>query len=118
MSKDLVPSGSGILTKRPSRVLDSLATPSEIPTRSSRQIDYIPSKLVGFEYVPEHVVRQLRRDKIIAGAGIAAWAEAPVAKRRKDGSTYQVIATWWADSTRLVVFEVVRDLEDAVQRKA
>jgi hypothetical protein len=113
LSKDLIPNGSASRAGRKNEVVARLVAPSEISTRSSGQIEYIPSELVGFEYVPEQVARQLRGDNVIAAAEIAAWAEPPVAKRRKDGSVYQVVANaWWADNTRLVVFEVVRDLED------
>jgi hypothetical protein len=112
MSRDLVPRGHGTPTMRTGEVSASLGRSNEISTRSSGQLDYILSELVGFDYVPQQVVRQLRREGVIAEAGIAAWAEPPVARRRADSSVYQVVTAWWADSTSLVVFEVVRDLED------
>lgn len=98
---------------RGSGAIASLRTPSEISRGASRQLNYIRSEIIGFEYVPKQVIRQLRQEGIIAGAEIAAYADPPVVKRRNDCSVYQVVSdAWWADDTRLVVFEVVRDLED------
>jgi hypothetical protein len=114
MGKDLAPRATGSPTQRTSgEVTAAPGRPSEISTRSSGQLSYSPAEIIGFDHVPEQVVRQLRGENTIAGAGIAAWAEPPVAKRRADGSAYQVITAWWADSTRLVVLEVVRELADA-----
>jgi hypothetical protein len=72
---------------------------------------YVPSETIGFDHVPDEVATQLRRENVIAGAEVAAWAEPPATKRRPDGSAYQVVAAWWADCTRLVVFAARRDLE-------
>jgi hypothetical protein len=112
VSKDLAPRGRGTPTERTSGVISSPGQPGELCTRSSGQLSYIPSEIIGFDHVPEHVAMQLRRENIIAGAGVASWADRPVTKRRTDRSTYQVIAAWWADCTRLVILEVRRDLEE------
>lgn len=90
MGKDLVPGGRA--TERTGGVPASLASPGEISTRSSGQLEYSAAEIIGFEHVPAQVVRQLHYDNVIAEAEIAAWAEQPVTKRRKDGSVYQVIA--------------------------
>jgi hypothetical protein len=113
MSKDLAPRGRGAPTERVGEVPALPGRHSEISTRSSGQLRYSPAEIIGFDHVPGQVVGRLRHENVIAGAAIAAWAEPPVAKRRTDGSAYQFITAWWANNTKLVVFEVVRDLEDA-----
>ncbi len=112
MSKDVAPRSSNNPAKRTGGEVTTSQGPSgEISTRSSGQLRYTPSDLVGFDYVPAEVVKQLHRENIIAGSEIAAWAEPPVTKRRADGCFYQIVSAWWADETRLVVFDVMRDLE-------
>lgn len=91
--------------------------PGELATRSSGQLRYSPAAIIGFAHVPDEVARQLRRESVITGPEIAAWAEPPVTKRRAGGSVYQVVSAWWADSTRLAVFEVVRNLEETGKGK-
>jgi len=113
VSKDLEPRRPGSPAERtPGGVPVSAHGPGEITARSPGQLRYSPVEQIGFDYVPAEVVAQLRRENVIAGPGIAAWAERPVTKRRRDGSAYQVVSAWWADSTRLVAFDVVRDLQD------
>ena len=112
MSKDVAPRSSNNPAKRTGgEVTTSQGRSGEISTRSSGQLRYSPTDLVGFDHVPAEVVNQLHRENTIAGSEIAAWAEPPVTKRRADGSFYQVVSAWWADETRLVVFDVMRDLE-------
>src|SRR5712691_1256981 len=114
MSRDLVRGSDRSPAKRAGgEVTASLGQPGELSTRSSGRLQYSPSELIGFDHVPDEVAGQLRGEHIITGPEIAAWAEPPVTRRRAGGSVYQVISAWWADSTRLVVFDVVRDLADA-----
>jgi hypothetical protein len=112
MGKDLAPREDGTRARRTGAVIVSPGPSAKLSTRSSGRLSYSSSDLIGFDYVPEQVVRQLRRENIIAEAGIAGWAEPPVVRRRADCSVYQIVTAWWSDSTRLVVFEVVRDLEE------
>jgi hypothetical protein len=113
VSKDLEPRRPASPAGRtPDRVPVAAHRLAEVSTRSPRQLRYSPAEQIGFDHVPAEVVGQLRRENVIAGPEIAAWAEPAVTKRRRDGSAYQVVSAWWADSSRLVAFDVVRDLED------
>jgi hypothetical protein len=118
MSRDLAPRDPRSPAKRAGgEVGVSHGQPGELSTRSSGQLRYSPAEVIGFAHVPDEIARQLRRENIITGPEVAAWAEPPVTRRRAGGSVYQVVSAWWADSTRLAVFDIVRDLEEAGKGK-
>src|SRR5690242_17371850 len=114
MGKDLAPRDPRSPARRAGgEVAASVSRPGELSTHSSGRLQYSPAELIGFAHVPDELAGQLRREDVITGSEIAAWAEEPVTKRRANGSAYQIVSAWWADSTRLVVFDGVRDLEEA-----
>lgn len=118
MSGDLVRKNDRSPDKRAGgEVSAARGQPGELSTRSSGQLRYTPAAIIGFDHVPDEVARQLRRENIITGPEIAAWAEPPVTRRKAGGSVYQIVSAWWADNTRLAVFDVVRDLEETGKGK-
>jgi hypothetical protein len=81
--------------------------------RGAKTLAYVTAPRVGFEQVPEGIVEALVAEGILVGAEVAATAEPPVAKRRADGSYYQLVTAWWASTSRYVILEVRRELAPA-----
>lgn len=79
----------------------------------AKKLSYVPGTKIGFENVPEEVVRELTAKRIIFGSNVAANGDPPVTKRRSDGSHYQVATAWWSSTSRYVTLELIRDLAPA-----
>jgi hypothetical protein len=94
------PRQAGSLAARGSGALDK---------RPPGSIEYVQAEGVGFELLPELIHRSVA--SALIGDEIAADAEPPEARRRRDGSHYQFASGWWASAERLVVIEGRRDLE-------
>jgi len=100
-----LPASSGGLPARRSGSL-----PAE---RGPKTLAYAPAPRVGFEHVPEEIVQALVAEGILIGTEVAASAEPPLAKRRAEGSHYQVVTAWWASTSRYLVLEARRELASA-----
>jgi hypothetical protein len=93
-------------------------TAGEVSTRVPGQIEYkTKTEKVGFEFVPVELADLLRSSGILVGTELIAGADAPVAKRRQDGTHYQYLSAWWTSGSRFVVFDARRDLATAGEGK-
>lgn len=80
-----------------------------VDKRSPGSIEYVDTEGVGFELLPELIRRSV--GSTLIGEEIAAAADRPKTRRRRDGSHYQFASGWWASTERLVVIEGRRALE-------
>jgi hypothetical protein len=90
----------------------------EVSTRAPGQLEYkTRTEKVGFEYVPTELAELLRSAGILVAIELIAGADAPVAKRRQDGTHYQQLSAWWSSESRFVVFEARREMATAGEGK-
>ncbi|MDA8284995.1 MAG: hypothetical protein M0Z42_17250 [Actinomycetota bacterium] len=78
--------------------------------QGAKTLAYVSVPRVGFEQVPEEIVGALVAEGILVGVEVAATAEPPLAKRRAEGSHYQLVTAWWASTSCYVVLDVRREL--------
>lgn len=85
--------------------------PRPLAVRVPGAIDYEPADSVGFDRMPQAVVSALAG--VLAGVALAANADDPVARRQKDGITYQQAKGWWAGANRYLTIDARRLLAPA-----
>ncbi len=76
----------------------------------NKKIEYITADKIGFELVPDEVVKALKFRQCLLGDEIAAAADHIVTKRRTDGSHYQFTNAWWASTRCCTIIDVTREL--------
>ena len=81
--------------------------------RGAKTLAYVTVPRVGFAQVPEEIAQALVTEGILVGTEVAATAGPPLAKRRADGSHYQLVTAWWGSTSRYVVLDVRRELAQA-----
>jgi hypothetical protein len=87
------------------------AVPGATTRRRPGAIDYAPADAVGFERLPPAVANALA--SVLLGPPVAADADEPVAKRRRDGTYYQQATGWWTGGDRYVTVDARRLLAPA-----
>jgi len=86
---------------------------STIAFRGPGQLDYRPADGIGLERLPENIAGELRSTGLISPPILVEWVDDTVTKRRTDGSHYQQMEGWWANSAQLNVVCAQRELEPA-----
>lgn len=90
----------------------------DLSTRAPGQIEYkTRTEKVGFEHVPPELAKFLKSAEILVGTELIAGADAPEAKRRQNGTHYQLLSACWTSESRFVLFEARRELTSVGEGK-
>ncbi len=81
-----------------------------LASADDKKIEYEMADKIGFERLPDEVVKALRSRQCLLGDEIAAGADDLITKRRKDGSHYQFMDAWWTSTRCCTIIGVTREL--------